>query len=206
MSERLGTFALENRHTGALEEAELHSPISPRHIADFDQHWKPAIHQRLRRMPQGTQTADADLQDWHWDWQRKADEFAGRMDYESFAVECDGMTQGLMLCSLVQVAREASQRNQHMVYVDYVHAAPWNRPRFTDTPLYKGVGGILISAAVSLSREQEFSGRVGLHSLPQSEGWYRNHCGMTDLGVDVNYQNLRYFEMTADQADRFLAM
>lgn len=206
MSERLGTYALENRHTGVQEDADLYGPVDTRHIADFDQHWKPVIHQRLRAMPRGSQTADADLQDWHWDWQRKVDMFGGRLDYQSFAIECGGMTQGLMLCSLVQMARETSQRNQHMVYVDYIHAAPWNRRRFTDTPLYRGVGGLLIAAAVSLSREQEFAGRIGLHALPQSEDWYRHHCGMTDLGIDSGYQELRYFEMTATQAERFLAM
>lgn len=206
MSERLGTYALQNRHAGAVEDAELYSPVDTRHIADFDQHWKPAIHQRLRQLPRGSQTGDADLQDWHWDWRKKADLFAGRLDYQSFALECGGMTQGLMLCSLVQVAREPSQRNQHLAYVDYVHAAPWNRRRFTDTPLYRGVGRILIAAAVSLSREQEFAGRIGLHALPQSELWYRDRCGMTDLGIDAAYQGLRYFEMTTAQADRFLAM
>lgn len=28
---------------------------------------------------------------------------------------------------------------------------------------------------------------------------------MTDLGIDVGYQNLRYFEMTPKQADAFIA-
>lgn len=206
MSESLGTFSLLNRQAGRLEDADLYCPVDGRHIADFEQHWKPAIHQRLRELPPGSQTANADLQDWRWDWREKSDMFTGRLDFQSFALECGGMTQGLMLCSLVHVARDPSQRNRHMVYVDYLHAAPWNRPRFTNKPLYRGVGGILIAAAISLSREQEFDGRIGLHALPQSEDWYRNHCGMTDLGKDPDYQDLRYFEMTKAQADRFLAM
>jgi hypothetical protein len=205
VSSRLGIFALKNRHTGDIEDAELHAPVDAGHIADFDQHWKPAIHHRLRQMPRGARSSDANLEDWGWDWEKKAAAFGGRLDYQSFALECGGMTQGLMLCSLVKTARESSQRNQHMVYVEYIHTAPWNRPRFTDKPLYKGVGGILIAAAVSLSIEQEFHGRIGLHSLPQSEDWYRQFCGMTDLGIDETYQQLRYFEMTIDQATGFLA-
>jgi hypothetical protein len=206
VSHSLGTYALMNRQTGVHEDAELFSPVDTRHLADFDQHWKPAIHQRLRELPRGSRTSVANLEDWHWDWQKKADVFAGRLDYQSFALECAGMTQGLMLCSLVHVAREPSQRNQHLVYVEYVHTAPWNRPLFTNAPIYKGIGGILIAAAVSLSIEQEFAGRIGLHSLPQSESWYREFCGMTDLGIDEDYQQLRYLEMTAEQAARFLAM
>lgn len=46
---------------------------------------------------------------------------------------------------------------------------------------------------------------VGLHSLPQSNGWYANVCGMADLGADAGYQNLRYFEMVPDMADAFIA-
>jgi hypothetical protein len=206
VSERHGTFALQNRQTGQIEDAELFTPVDGRHISDFDQHWKPAIHQRLRQLPRGTRSSEANLEDWGWDWQKKAEVFGGRLDYQSFALECGGMTQGLMLCSLVHTARESSQRNQHLVYVEYVHTAPWNRPLFTDKPVYKGVGGILLAAAISLSIEQEFQGRIALHSLPQSEEWYRGFCGMTDLGIDEEYQRLRYFEMTAEQAARFLAM
>jgi hypothetical protein len=46
------------------------------------------------------------------------------------------------------------------------------------------------------------SGRLGL-SLPQADAFYRK-IGMTDLGQDSAYQNLRYFEMTAEQARAFL--
>ncbi len=45
----------------------------------------------------------------------------------------------------------------------------------------------------------------GLHSLPQANGFYANTCGMTDLGPDPGYDNLRYFEMTPEQAQVFIA-
>ena len=44
---------------------------------------------------------------------------------------------------------------------------------------------------------------MALHSLPQAERYYRDVCGMTDLGPDPAYDNLRYFEMTAEQAAEF---
>ena len=204
MSQSLGTFALENRRAGALEDAELFTPIDATHIADFDQHWKPAIHAGLRALPPGSQPVQANLEDWHWDWHKKMEVFAGRLDYQGFALTCGGRTQGLMLCSLVHTARESSQHNQHLVYIEFLHTAPWNRPGFTSKPLYKGVGGILLAAAISLSMEQEFKGRIGLHSLPNSAQWYRGYCGMTDLGIDADYQQLRYFEMTPAQAAKFV--
>lgn len=205
MSQSLGQYALRNRRTGADEDAELFTPVDAQNIADFEQHWKPMIYDRLRQLPRGSRASDANLEDWGWDWKKKADVFGGRLDYQSFALECDGLTQGLMLCSLVHTGRAEVHRNQHLVYVEFLHTAPWNRPKATDDPLYKGVGSILVGAAVSLSIEQEFKGRIGLHSLPQSDAWYRDYCGMTDLDIDGEYQRLRYFEMTAEQAARFIA-
>ena len=41
---------------------------------------------------------------------------------------------------------------------------------------------------MGLSEELEFHGRIGLHSLPQADGFYANTCGMTDLGADPAHQ------------------
>lgn len=46
--------------------------------------------------------------------------------------------------------------------------------------------------------------RIGLHSLPQANSFYANACGMTDLGQDATYENLRYFELDSDSARRFI--
>ena len=62
----------------------------------------------------------------------------------------------------------------------------------------------LIIAAIAFSRSNEFKGRIGLHSLPQANQFYTVTCGMTDLGPDPKYHNLRYFEMTPDQATTFV--
>lgn len=89
------------------------------------------------------------------------------------------------------------------MYLDYLEVAPWNRPEFGAAPRLRGVGSALITAAVALSDEEGFKGRLGLHSLPQADAFYRK-IGMTDLGQDPAYQNLRYFEMTVEQARAFL--
>ena len=78
-------------------------------------------------------------------------------------------------------------------------------PELFSPPRYRGVGSILIRAAVALREELEFHGRIGLHSLPQSNGFYANTCGMTDLGADPDHESLRYFEMTPEQARAFIA-
>ena len=100
-----------------------------------------------------------------------------------FSIVCDGLTQGMMIVDTVKHrGRLDGQRGQHLVYVEFVENAPWNRAELFDPPRYRGVGSILIRAAVALSEELEFHGRIGLHSLPQANGFYANTCGMTDLG------------------------
>jgi len=204
MRELLGHFALLNRASGKEERAELYSQIDAKNLSDFTRYWRPMVAERLSQLPRGATPADANLQDWHWDWAQKAEVFTGRLAYRSFALEHADRTQGLMVCSLVRRVREKSRLNQHLVYIEFVQTAPWNNRHYTTTPVYKGVGNTMVAAAISLSLEEEFEGRIGLHSLPQSEAWYREYCQMTDLGVDDQYQGLRYFEMTSEQAARFL--
>ena len=126
--------------------------------------------------------------------------------YPGFSIVCDGLTQGMMIVDTVKKrCRLDSQKGQHLVYVKFVETAPWNRGELFDPPRYRGIGSILIRAAVTLSEDSEFHGRIGLHSLPQANGFYANTCGMTDVGADPNYQGLRYFEMTPEQAQAFVA-
>lgn len=89
-------------------------------------------------------------------------------------------------------------------YIELLATAPWNRPKFVSTPRYKGVGRILLGTAISLSVELGFKGRIGLHSLPQSERWYRNEAGFTDGGYD-SAKTMQYFEMTGAQAAAFIS-
>lgn len=57
--------------------------------------------------------------------------------------------------------------------------------------------------AVEFSRNRLWCGRLGLHSLQNSEGFYRK-AGMRELGADADYQGLTYIEMTPHEADKFM--
>ena len=81
---------------------------------------------------------------------------------------------------------------------------PKNRYWRGGQPRFSGVGTLLLASAIQLSIDEEFAGRIGLHSLPQADAWYVK-CGLTDLGPDPNEkQNLKYFEMTPERAKAFL--
>lgn len=210
MSERLGTYFLKDRRTGQEVEATLWRDLEDRHVEDFTTRWKPVFDARLAELrARGELTLDTagehNLQDAHWQWVEKVAARRNEMSWASFAVEAEGVTQGLMFVRMGPTVRglAPSHRNQFIVDIDLLATAPWNRFRLVPDPQFKGIGRLLLAAAVSLSVSEEFAGRIGLHALPQAESWYRDVCGMTDLGVDQS--GMRYFEMTEAQARAFVA-
>ena len=139
-----------------------------------------------------------------WDWRIKIESLeSGRQ--RLVAIECGGAVQGLL--AVLSQPRPAllEPKGEPILYIDYLEAAPWNLKRPTSRPQYLGVGTVMIAQAIKLSREWGWQGRVGLHSLSQAERFYRENCGMTDLGHDSDYYELTYFEYTESQAAHWLA-
>lgn len=205
MRELIADVPLWNRIEGRFETGQLFQNIDDQHLRDFEQHWRPEFMARLGLLPTGAPPDPSEnLGDAHWDWRGLIERYNSRIDYESFAIECAGRTQGLLLAATVAYGRAESQRAREIVYVDRLATAPWNRHRFRDPPVYKGVGRTLLTASISLSLDLGFQGRIGLHALRDAESWYANQCGMLDLGQDTAYQNLRYFEMTEAIATTYL--
>lgn len=184
-------------------EGELRDAIEQAQLDDWEKEWRPALFAVLQDLASRGVPVNQWPQSWHWDWTKKTARVQGLLAFRGFSVVAQGVTQGLAQVDLTKAAREASQVGKPLVYLDYVEVAPWNRPELGKPPRLRGVGSALITAAVTLSLDEGFKGRIGLHSLPQADAYYRK-IGMTDLGQDVAYQNLRYFEMTAEQARAFL--
>ena len=185
---------LEDRRTGQLVEAELVDAIESNHLDDFEQLWK--VHPSVQYEEHG-----------HWDWRKKLANYSGQLSYQFFALECGGKTQGMMIVNTMKRSRLPQQATEHLVYVEYLETAPWNRWSATNKQEYKGVGTVMIAAAIQLSIDEGNHGRIGLHALPQADTYYRDVCGMTDLGPDTSYSPqhpLRYFEMTESQAATFI--
>ena len=200
----VSTIYLLDGASGAGVEGELHDAIEQAQLEDWQTKWQPVLWAVLQELARKGVPTALWPQSWHWNWARKTAQVHGLLAFRGFSVVAQGETQGLAQIDLTKSGREPSQSGKPLVYLDYVEVAPWNRPELGSSPRLRGVGTALITAAVTLSNEEGFKGRVGLHSLPQAEDFYRKRCGMTDLGPDRAYQNLRYFEMTADQARAFL--
>lgn len=202
MKELVGQVVLYNRESKSFDKAEVYQELDQKNFNDFDRLWKPMLAKRGAEVHTLAEAADANVQDARWDWVGKAKVAAMMMGQETFAVEC-GDTQGLMLVNLNGFGQLGVQKGRELIYVELLATAPWNRHKLVDSPRYKGVGRVLIATAISLSIDSGFHGRLGLHSLPQSESWYRNEAGFTDLGLDAP-KRMHYFEATVDQAKDFL--
>lgn len=167
--------------------------------------WKPLIEARVQDLTRQGIPRDQWPQHAHWDWEMKAGYVAGLLAYQMLGIECEGEMQGLMLIGTAgKLCRIAVQTGKQLVYVHFLATAPWNDRDFTPDPRYGGVGKIFLASAIQLSIDNGFKGRIGLHSLPQAEAFYSG-CGMTDVGPDPSpgAQNLRYYEMTPEQAQAF---
>ena len=205
MTPAVSEVHLFNVARGEPEAAELWDAITERQLADWEGEWMPALFDAMRRLKRAGVERRKWPQSRHWDWRRKVEALQGMLANPGFSIVCDDLMQGMMIVDTAKHrCRIDNQRGQHLVYVEFVENAPWNRAELFTPPRYRGVGSILIRAAVSLSEESEFHGRIGLHSLPQANGFYANTCGMTDLGTDPDREGLRYFEMTPEQARAFV--
>jgi len=188
MKEHVGQVELLNRTSGQFETADVFQELDDKNFDDFEQLWKPGF--------------SSPAPDSHWDWVAKAKDAISSMALETFALECAGHTQGLMLVNSASFAKLNSQRGLDLVYVELLATAPWNRPTQSRAGIYKGVGRVLIATAIRLSIEQGFGGRIGLHSLSTSQSWYRDTIRLTDCGYD-GAKGMQYFEMTDQQAQAF---
>ncbi|WP_431015479.1 GNAT family N-acetyltransferase [Bradyrhizobium pachyrhizi] len=188
--------------TDGSVEAELSDAIEQAQLDDWQTKWRPALLTTLQELVRKGVPFDQWPQSWHWDWSKKTARVQGLLAFRGFSIVAQSETQGLAQVDLTKAAREANQRGKPLVYLEYLEVAPWNRPDLGNAPRLRGVGTALITAAVALSEDEGFKGRLGLHSLPQADNFYRK-IGMTDLGQDAAYQNLRYFEMTSEQARAF---
>ena len=198
MTSRRPTRLIDRAHQKVVP-AEILNEISREELIDIHLDWQPA---RIAALKTLRSQATPWPENWHWDWSSKADNLS-LLAYRCFAVECEDRPQGLMMISTIgRNGRMAGQAGKPVLYIEYIESAPWNLSALTDRPLFSGVGVALIQVAIQVSANEGFAGRIALHSLPQSQPFYRRF--MHDLGIDLSHtEKLCYFEMTENQAKEF---
>ena len=205
MNERSEVRLWDRQATG-LTEATLIDLMSQDEVTKAAASWKQLIDERIAELNSQGTPRDQWPEHAHWDWRAKAEHISGILAYQILGIECDHAIQGMMLIATEgKACRVLDQHAKPLVYIHFLATAPWNDPDFVSLPRYGGVGKVFIAAAIQLSIDNGFKGRIGLHSLPQADQFY-SACGMTDLGQDSspNAQNLHYYEMTQKQAETFM--
>jgi hypothetical protein len=138
----------------------------------------------------------------HWNWRNKARSIEAGL-HMLVTVEAKSDVQGMM--AVLRKPRHSQASGKDVLYVDFLEAAPWNLRISSSQPQFLGVGTVLIAEAIHLSLEMGLEGRVGLHSLPQAEAFYKGRCQMTGFGADPSYFDLTYFEYIGQQAIEWIA-
>lgn len=188
--------------SGKPVEAWLHDEITPAHLEAHNLQWN-SLFRVYRQQYRTGQLSKKDYpEDAHWDWNGKMAKRRGKLGFASFCIEVNESIEGLLILSYLVTCRLPDQIGKDLVYIEYLATAPWNRPIGGQIPRYRRVGSFLTRAAIQMSFENDLKGRLGLHSLPKAESFYRDKIGLTDLGPDPDprYQGLRYFELSEARA------
>lgn len=197
---------LVRRDSGEVVSATLYTGIRASDLLLVERSWTDARNDLLRRLL--ARDIDQDLwpQSLPWDWGKKAP-ILKRLEATAFGLTVEEPWEGVMLTRTASyTARLPADKDKPLVYIDFIESAPWNWtiPAVDQNGRFGGVGPVLFAAAIQQSIDEGFAGRVGLHSLPQSDGFYRNVVKMTAIERDANKQNLMYFEFSRERAEKFL--
>lgn len=196
MRQILNSF-LSDPATGVQITSELILGVTIDEVDDATALWSPDLQN-------WEQTTNHRVEHGHWDWSRKARAISQTSGYFIAGVRTQGEMQALLLWDEdFYFAKHPLEFGRPLLFVHFLATAPWIDRTIATVPRYVGAGTLLLRAAVERSYDLGYKGRIGLHSLPQAEGFYKNRCLMADLGVDLN-TNLRYFEFTSILAQNFI--
>lgn len=149
---------------------------------------------KLAEVLQSIQTEDH-----HWDWFKKSYLLTGD-EYEWFFLFSEDKPQG---ACLIYHPKDSALGDENIFYVEYLAVAPWNRDCLVRQREYKGVGSILLKAALKYSVENlGLTPGFSLHSLPQAKEYYEKLKMINVKGMDKGA--LLYFELPQTEAHKLL--
>lgn len=216
MATILESYDIDSPELGKVFKVDLAEGLDSVHLDFIEAKWAPALERQYNlailqffQRPSAEQTPEKwletqgqfQVQDHHWDWRSKsANAPSSRRRILSLLNAAE--VEAAMVLQFGKTSRDPTAP-MPIVYVDYLAVAPWNRKVVQHPQRFKNLGTVMLGVAVAMSIATGLDGRCGLHSLPQSEGFYRR-IGMTDYGVDPAYSSLRYFEFSAQAARNFV--
>jgi hypothetical protein len=210
----LASYEVDSPEHGKPFKIDIVEGLDVAHVDYIEQNWRPVMDRQYRvgllqyfLLPVALQTDDSfrdilgklGVPDRHWNWRLKC-AVAAKTNRKVYGMLNGGHVEGVMVLELGHTAR--CTPGLPLVYVEFVAAAPWNRSAIQRPERFRGVGTLMLGAAVEVSRMQGLDGRCGLHSLVAAEGFYRR-IGMKDFDIDPSKEGMRYFEFDAPAAKVF---
>jgi hypothetical protein len=200
------SIQIVSRETNDVVPAELLSGMTPSDLLVIENEWQPERSQIMQKLLALGIPREQWPQSLHWNWSRKAP-LLQLLESQGFGIVCEGKWQGVAMTksSPLYVAKSCDEKGKPLVYVDFLEVAPWNWviPEIGQRGRFRSIGSVLLWRAIKFSEEEGFHGRLGLHSLRQSE-WFYDKAGLTPLGRDASKQNLLYFELSRVAAQAIL--
>lgn len=197
---------IQLRADGRFVDAALLEGMAPADLLVVENEWSPERSAVLQELLKAGVPRPKWPQSLTWDWRKKAP-LLTLLETSGFGIVQGGLWQGVILTKAsTAFARLSPDKGKPLIYVDFLEIAPrnWTIPEIGRVGQFRAIGSTLFWRAVTQSEEEGFHGRVGLHSLPQAESFYEKVCGMAPVERDPSKQNLLYFELTRDQARRYL--
>lgn len=137
-----------------------------------------------------------------WDWFAYISRGSSSDGFLVLSALAGDQLEGLLSLS---IGRSRITAGADLVYVEHIASAPWNREGLTASPRITGLGRLLMRTSVRLSEVLGHEGRIGLHSKPDTESFYRDKLGIQDFGREVVEDGeWVYFEATPEVARRML--
>ena len=138
----------------------------------------------------------------HWLWRKLVGARRSDKAWEALAVQnMRGAVEGAMLHRID--AKSQLETGEGVVFIDRLATAPRNRPWLVESPEYRGVGSVLLLAAVRQSYSLGLGGRVWLTSLPNERTrMYYKRRGFVPIFTDE--EGMIDFELPARKAQAWL--
>lgn len=217
MTDLIGTYQLYSPADDCDHEIQVFDQIDAAHVDYINREWMPVLKSQrqlaaIRFKQLGGSTNDEWQQllgeygapDSRWNWNDLAKPGVARTTHRSFSVLTGDEVEAVMVANLTRRCELDEQNGEHLVYVENLAVAPWNRDEIHSPRYLGGLGKVMLALAAKLSESEGWKGRVGLHSLAQSESFYEK-CKMTRVKNDSSCEDLWYFEFTPSQAKEFLS-
>ena len=212
----IGTYQLYSPAENRTRDVDAYEGVDASSVEYVKQEWVPILQERRQLAAiRLKQLVDPNNDDWqrllgeygvpdaHWNWDEIVKPDETRITHAAFCIRTGSNVEALMVTDLTRRCKLDQQKGDHLVYIENLAVAPWNRGAIASPRKLGGLGKMMLAVAVKLSESEGWNGRVGLHSLPQSESFY-TECGFARVKVDRNYENLWYFELSIDKANEFL--